>query len=144
MVRDKLHPPRIKGRISEVGKDFWCEKCGRLISGRTTPLIHETNVHLPREISRSKGHNYCRVRNLWKCNYCYFESRHRSEVKAHLEKFHYYEVHPDKIPKPETSLVEHMVFVEPGSWKCTHCDYKNRKNKVLKHIIEFHNIRIDL
>jgi hypothetical protein len=143
MVRDWLHPPRIKGTISEVGKSFWCKKCDREISGRTTPLIHETNVHLPRDISRSKGHNFCRVKNLWKCNHCYFESRRRNEVKAHLEKEHYFEVHPDKIPKPEASLVGHIAFIEPGIWKCTHCDYKDRRNKVIKHLSDAHKIEID-
>jgi hypothetical protein len=143
MVRDWLNPPRIKGTISEVGKDFWCPKCERKVSGRTTPLIHETNVHLCRELSKAKGHNYCHVGNLWKCNRCQFESRHLGEVKAHLEETHYYELHPDKVPKSEFPFGGHLIFLEPGLWKCKHCDYRGRENKVLKHVKDVHKLCID-
>jgi hypothetical protein len=141
MVRDWLHPPRITGTISEVGKDFWCAKCERMITGRTTPLIHETNVHLCRERSRAKGHNYCHDGSLWKCNYCPFENRNLRETKAHLEHDHYYEIHPDKVPKLESPLNKHLEFLESGLWRCKHCGFTGRENKVLKHLEEAHTIQ---
>ena len=124
------------------GRD-WCSTCGNYILRRDTPATHHSIFHVLRENSRAKGHHYSRHRESWMCNHCYFSCFSRNEVKAHLEEEHYYILHPEKRPEPEPPLFGHMTFLEKEVWKCCHCDYKNRKNKVVRHLAEAHKLQIN-